>query len=210
MNFTKTIVTTLFLMISGVIAAQNTAADLMKSAVDKMKSYTSIEATFDYSMINKEAGIHETQSGTGIMKGNAYKLLFPGQELISDGTTMWTYMPDNEEVMVSDAPQDGSSFSPLMMLTTYDENYSMKFVNNNGTKAKTKTIEMTKKDNDLEKVVVVIDETEQQVSKISVFDENGNEFVIDIKDMCFDKTYPDDYFIFNSKDYPNVEVIDMR
>lgn len=210
MNFTKTIATTLFLMISAVITAQNTAADLMKSTVEKMKNHTSIEASFDYSMINKEAGIQETQSGTGIMKDNAYRLIFPGQELISNGTTMWTYMPDNEEVMVSDAPQDGNAFSPLKMLTTYDDNYSMKFVANNTSNTKNKTIEMTKKDNDLEKVIVVFDEAQQQVSKISVFDENGNEFVIDIKDITFDKTYSDDYFIFNPKDYPDVEIIDMR
>ena len=47
----------------------------------------------------------ETQEGRIVQDGDKYFIQFAGQEVTSDGKTMWLYLPDNKEVQVYDAAE---------------------------------------------------------------------------------------------------------
>ena len=81
-------------------------------------------------MINKEAGINESMSGYGSMKGDKYLINVSGQELISDGKTLWTHLIDDEEVMISEVTEDSNS-SPIAIIDSFSENITVDFVKNN-------------------------------------------------------------------------------
>src|ERR1039457_1300134 len=59
----------------------------------KTKAYTSIKAEFTVEMQSKDKTKKpDTQKGTLLLKGNKYKLIIKGQEIISDGKTTWTFL----------------------------------------------------------------------------------------------------------------------
>ena len=190
------------------IKAQN-AETLFKNAVDKLKSYNNIEIAFDYNMINTEAGIYETMDGAGVLQGDAYILHIMGQDIICDGTTIWTYNADAEEVMISDVDNADGGGSPLSIINSYYDNISAKIINDAGT---TKKIEVKPlvSDENIEKLIVTLNTNTLEIKDLHVFDKNKNEFVYVITKFLTNQKLPAGLFTFKESDYPDAEIIDMR
>lgn len=192
--------------------AQKVAEDLLKSTIDKIRSYESIEVNFDYRMSNKAAGIDEVQSGKMFLKGNAFRLTMDGQEVICDGTTLWTYLLDNDEVMVSNADQGEESLTPNNILTSYYKGYKVSFVNDKKYEAKgQKVLELSRsEEKKSQKMNIIINEKKLEPVSFIVFDNNENEYTYEVKQLLSNVTLPENFFTFDETQYPNVEVIDMR
>lgn len=203
----------LLLIISILTFTANTfaqdAEQVFKAAVDKLKSYDNIEIDFDYQMINTAAGIDELMTGTGHLQGDSYKLNIAGQEMICDGTTLWTYMPDSQEVMVSSVDsEDGGS--PLSIINAYYDNISAKFLPSGDPSKMMIEVSPKEKDENFSKLVVVTDTKTMELKEVRLFDNNGSEFVYNITKFVTNQVLPDNFFTFNEQDYPDAEIIDMR
>lgn len=185
------------------------AETVFKAAVDKIKAYDNIEIAFDYNMINTEAGIYETMEGAGFLQGDAYKLHIMGQDIICDGTTIWTYNADAEEVMISDADNSDGGGSPLAIINSYYDNITAKFIDDSGNIKKIEAKTLISDDN-IEKIIVTIDVKTMEIKDLHVFDKNKNEFVYDIIKFVTNQRLPADFFTFKESDYPDAEIIDMR
>ena len=185
------------------------AETVFKAAVDKLKAYDNIEIAFDYNMINTEAGIYETMEGAGFLQGDAYKLHIMGQDIICDGTTIWTYNADAEEVMISDADNSDGGGSPLAIINSYYDNITAKFIDDSGNIKKIEAKTLISDDN-IEKIIVTIDVKTMEIKDLHVFDKNKNEFVYDIIKFVTNQRLPADFFTFKESDYPDAEIIDMR
>ena len=200
----------LFTAISGI--SQNNADDLLKRVIDKTRSHENIRVDFGYQMINEKAGIDELKKGTLYLKGDAYKLSVESQIVLSDGKTVWTYLDDSNEVMVSDAELGEDAMTPSTLLTSYYKEYKASFVNDKANTAKDlKTIELkpttAKK---FTKIQIGVDEKKIQLVNLAVFDNGGNKFVYDLSKMTTNIVLAQDFFTFKKADYPGVEVVDMR
>ena len=203
-----------FLLIISLLALSiglkaQSAEDVFQSVVDKLKSYDNIEIAFDYNMINTEAGIYETMEGVGYIQGEAYKLKIMGQDIICDGSTMWTYNADAEEVMISEVDKSDGGGSPLAIINSYYENISAKFIENS---TSTKKIEAKSLlgDENIDKIIITIDAKTLEIKDLHVYDKNKNEFVYDITKFVTNQNLPVDFFTFKEADYPEAEIIDMR
>lgn len=203
-----------FLLIISLLALSinlkaQSAEDVFQSVVDKLKSYDNIEIAFDYNMINTEAGIYETMEGIGYIQGEAYKLKIMGQDIICDGSTMWTYNADAEEVMISEVDKSDGGGSPLAIINSYYENISAKFIENS---TSTKKIEAKSLlgDENIDKIIITIDAKTLEIRDLHVYDKNKNEFVYDITKFVTNQNLPVDFFTFKEADYPEAEIIDMR
>lgn len=185
------------------------AETVFKSAVMKLKTYNNIEVTFDYNMVNTEAGIYETMEGYGLIQGNAYKLKIMGQDIICDGVTMWTYNADADEVMISEVDNSDGSGSPFAIVDSYSDNITAKFIEENDKIKKIEAQPLISNDN-IERIIATIDANSLEIMDIHVFDKNKNEFIYDIKRFVTDQQLPADFFTFKESDYPNAEIIDMR
>lgn len=196
------------LSLSFSIKAQN-AETLFKNTVDKLKSYDNIEITFDYNMINTEAGIFETMEGAGVLQGEAYRLHILGQDIICDGTTIWTYNTDAEEVMISEVDNADGGGSPLSVINSYYDNISAKIIEDAGTIKKIEVKPLISDEN-IDKLIVTINTTNLEIKDLHVFDKNKNEFVYVITKFVTNQKLPADFFTFKESDYPDAEIIDMR
>lgn len=185
------------------------AETILKSAIDKLKSYENISIEFDYNMINAEAGIYETMEGAAFLQGNAYRMLVMDQEIICNGKTMWIYTPENEEVIISDANEDNSG-NPLKLIESYYENVTAKFINEDNGSIKKIEATPTSPEEIFSNMIITIDIKSLNIKDIHIFDSNDNEFVYVINKFVTNQKLPADFFTFKEQEHPDAEIIDMR
>jgi len=201
-----------FLLILGILASiimQGQSADeFLKQAIEKNKSYNDISVIFNYQMINSSAGIYENINGYASMKGGSYIMNIDGQEMICDGTTLWTHLIDDEEVMISEVTDDSNS-SPIAIIDSFSQNITASFIESDNPDIK--IIEVKENEGDtFETVRLHFDIKDLDIKKVHVIVGDGNEFIYEITDFKTNQNLPDSMFTFDETMHPNVEIIDMR
>lgn len=188
------------------------ADKMLEDVINKISSYDNFKANLSYTMVNTEVDINEEKAGLIFVEGDSYRIEMEGQIIISDGQTIWTYLEDSEEVMVSNAGDSEESISPTDILTKYGNDYKAKFCKNKTFKnSDLKEIELKPNSkNDFEKMTVLVNTSKLTLEHFSVYDVNGNVFTYNINDMKTNIDLPKDTFTFDQSKYPDVEVIDMR
>lgn len=206
------IVFALLMSIVSFAQSDKDAEDLLKKIVDKMAGYKNFKAELSYTMVNKEMDINEKKTGFIYVQGDKYRIEMEGQIIISDSKTIWTYIVDSEEVMVSNVEEDDESISPNKILTTYSEDYKAKFDNDSKYKnSELKLIDLKPNDRkQFEKMSILVNEKHLTLDNFSVYDKNGNVFTYHIINLKPNLELPKGTFTFNPSDYPDVDVIDMR
>ena len=201
-------------LLTGILYAQSDkkAEELLENVVNKTASYENLKAELAYTMVNHEMDIDEKKSGIIYLKGDSYRIEMEGQIIISDGKTIWTFIVDSDEVMVSNVEEGDESISPNKILTTYNEDYKAKFDSDNKYKnSDLKLINLKPNEgNQFERISLLVNEKNLSLENFSVYDKSGNVFTYHIIDLQPNIDLPDTTFTFNPDDYPDVDVIDMR
>ena len=185
------------------------AAAILDQVSVKTKSYKTIKIDFTYAMDNAKEKIHDKFKGTLLSKGDKYKLTAAGQDVISDGKTIWTYLKDANEVQINNAGEDDDSFTPTKLLSGYGKDYKSKFIEEKGND---QVIELypLKKGKTFTKVRLTIDKTKKQISKFIIYDRSGSTFSYIVDKFVADQAIADNVFTFNKAEHPGVEINDMR
>lgn len=198
----------LLITITAFPQANKKAQTILDEVAAKTKAYKTIRIEFTYQMENKAQKINDSFKGVLFSKGDSYKLSFTGQEVISNGKTIWTYLKDANEVQINNVSKDDDSFTPTNLLSSYNENYKAKLLEEN---AKQQIIELTpNQKKNFSSVKVTVDRAKKMVSSITIFDKNGSSYTYQVNKFETDLPYKDSMFSFRIEDYPGVDVIDMR
>lgn len=208
MKKATTIIGIILTFMVGALQAQTMASELVKKTIDKINKHKNVEFVFDYDMSNETIAVTESASGTAYLQGDAYKLEVEGQQIISDGKIMWTYLPDSEEVMVSNPSDDENIITPIKLLTTYDKDYTMKY--GKSSEKGIKVVEMSNPKGEFSKVTLKINEAKLEIVSATISNRSGDAFTIKIKKTVFDQNLEAKFFTFDEKAHPKVDVIDMR
>jgi outer membrane lipoprotein-sorting protein len=142
--------------------------------------------------------------------------MLPGNEIFSDGKTVWNYLKDANEINVSKPDTSDESISnPAKLFTMYEKGYKYQYLgeeNENG--VKTTTIDLfpekpkTKK---ISRVRMKIDSEQMRISSIKIFNKDGNQNYVEVTEFKTDSEIPDALFTFDPKKFPkDVEIIDTR
>ena len=206
MKARKLITGLVFLLTTQAVIAQNNAEALIRLMVNQMKSHQNVELTFQY-QIETDGQTTEAQQGKGWLQGDAYKVEMAEQQIISDGETIWTYLVDEKEVMISNAT-DGVDNTPLKLLTSLDKNYAATLtgIDEKGVA----TIELANPKGQYRRVTLRANANKMQINGLDVYMEDGTKLIITIDEMKFDQDLGDKFFTFDTKKHPKVDIIDMR
>ena len=205
---TKNIIACLFLLFATqVVNAQNNAEALIRVLVDQIKSHQNVEMTFNYQISPDGKQMGDSEKGHAWLQGEAYKVEMADEQTISDGKTIWLYLVDEEEVMISNAT-DGIDNTPLKFLTSLDENYvaTLTGIDAQGIA----TIELANPKGQYKRVTLKINAKKSELKSADIYYEDGNKLVINVEEMKFDQKLDDKFFTFDTKKHPKVDVIDMR
>lgn len=201
-------------LLSSTLFAQSDkeASELLRKVIDKTASYKNFKAELTYTMVNTDMDINEKKSGFVYVEGDKYRIEMESQVIISDATTVWTFLRDSDEVMVSSAEDNEESISPTKILTTYNEDYKAKFDSDSKYKnSDIKAIDLKPNDGkQFEQMTIIVNQEKNSLESFSVFDKNGNVFTYHIISLKPNLDLPAGTFTFDPADYPDVDVIDMR
>ena len=103
---------------AGAVATQADVNDIVRRTKALYDATTSAEVSFE------QSGAQGTSSGTlQFTSGNRYRLEFPKQTIVSNGTTVWTYTPQRRQVIVSKAGTRRGGLTPSEILTSFPGSY---------------------------------------------------------------------------------------
>jgi outer membrane lipoprotein-sorting protein len=198
---------------------QNPKDPKAKAILDKLsqktKGYTSITAEFEFRLLNKAEGIDDKQDGTIILKDDKYKLKLAEQEIISNGTTVWTYLKDVKEVQISEVDEEEEDevfLNPKKIFTIYESGF--KYVLNDEEVRDGKTCHVIKLypenpgGKPFHTIILYIDKSKNQMQSMEVKSKDGNTFIYTIKSFVENKSYSSTLFEFKTPE--GVEEIDLR
>lgn len=201
---------------SAIIAQKNdpAAKQVLDAVSAKFKTFSSVQAGFAYKVENGAGKALSTKNGTVWMKGNKYKVSFGGQEIFSDGKTVWNYDKSSNEVTINNVDASGSTLTPQKLFTNfYDKDFL--YLLNGEKKVGGKTlqeIEMTPTDKSkaFHKVYLQVDKTAKTIYSTKVLENGGNRYTYTVSTMKTNAPLADNQFVFDKNKYPGVEVVDLR
>ena len=160
----------------------------------------------------------ESQKGRIVQDGEKYFIQFAGQEVTSDGETMWLYLPDNKEVQVYNAAemsQGGGSTSftrPQDILDLYDSgafDYAITgTAQADGRSMKQIEFKPLERDSEFAKMRLTYDPARAEIYRIEIFNKDGSRFTLTMTEVKVGARVPASTFVFVAK--PGVRVEDMR
>lgn len=190
------------------------AKAILDGVSKKFSQLKSVVANFVLKIEGANNSVTDSKKGTVYLKGAKYKVNLDGQEIISDNKTSWTYAKDANEVTINNVDPNSSSLSPAKLFTNfYDKDYLYRLDGETTEKGKVlQNIEMTPTDKskNVFKVIVSVDKKNQSISKMRVFEKNGNHYTYEITSFTPNTNVSDATFSFDPKKYPGVEVVDLR
>ena len=192
----------LFVFSVSMAFAQADASSVVKKITKSFRDKKNAEIVFDYHYEMDSATKTEVQEGIAYLQGESYKILQKEQQTVCDGSTIWTYLIEDEEVVISSTAV-GDDNTPLKMLTSLDKYYTATFINES-------TIMLVNPEGQYKLLFLSIDPKKNTLKSIEYVANDGSKMVIEIKELKYEQDLKDDFFTFNVKAYPEVDVIDMR
>lgn len=192
------------------------ATKILDEVSAKTRTYESIYAEFTFSMENKEMEIDEKNEGTIKLKGQKYCVQLPdvGIEVFSDGSTLWNYMKEGNQVTVSNIDdEDSELMDPSSIFTIYERGFKSEFIAEKKQGAKTLyqiNLFPDSDEHDVSKIEVSIDKSTMMISSATLYGTDGNLYGILVKKLNTAKSFTDSDFVFNKANYGDVEEIDFR
>lgn len=189
------------------------AKKILDQASAKIKSYKAIKAVFTLELQDPQGLSQGTKKGTVYMKGNRYHVQITGQEIFSDGKTIWTLDKSANEVTITKVDPGSNTMSPQKLLTNfYDKDFLYKV--NGEQKIGQNTvveIEMTPidKTQNFHKIYLYVDKKSHLISSGKFLDKSNSKYLYTINSLNGDLNLPDSNFIFDKSKYPGVEEVNL-
>ena len=190
-------------------AQTNKAATILDAMSAKYKDMKTYQADFLYS---SEGG--RDLKGEVTVKGDKFRLKMGGQEIFNDAKTMSTYVKETNEVNVQDYdPAELGDLNPTQIFTAYKKNYKSKFLKESKEGGQTyETVELTPTSSyaKIAKVQLKVNKQDKSLKSWQILMSNGQKVTYTITGFKPNVPVDDSYFAFNAKQYPGVEVVDLR
>ena len=191
------------MMVAAVVMYAQNATKILDQSAATLRAAGNVKIGFT---LEAEGG-----ASTGYIKLQRQKFVINmgGSITWFDGKTMWTYVKANEEVNVSNPSADAvAKMNPYAFLSFYKKGYTAKMG-----KSSTKENEVVltgKQGSPFKKVVVRINKSTKYPSVITMTSSKGTVTTIRCNSFLKNQKYTTATFQFNKKNYPNVEVVDLR
>ncbi|BDD10273.1 hypothetical protein FUAX_27050 [Fulvitalea axinellae] len=193
------------------------AKEILDKVADKYQKVPAFSAMFEQRMINQAEGLNEKFEGAVLAKGNKFRIDIAGRVIFNDGSTMWTFVPDDEEVTVAEAGgEDGEELDPTAIYTAYKKGFKLKLQKNEKIDGKDyRVIDLLPKkpkDKSFFRIRVYVTPKGSVLHRWSVYEKDGNVFQYTISNFKELASLPDTDFRFDKSKYPDmdIDIVDLR
>jgi len=189
------------------------ALEILDAMSKKYRAIAAFEANISYTLTNEVEKVNEEFKGKITVKGDMFKLALPEQEVINNGTTIWTYLPEAKEVNIDNFDTNSDDVYPSKFFDIYKKGYKYLYMGEQteaGVVCDVVDLVPEKKDAQYFKIRMMIVKKDKSISNFTMFDKSGNRYKYTISKFAPNTTITDAFFTFDPKKYPGVEVIDLR
>ncbi len=189
------------------------ALEILEAMSKKYKAISAFEANLTSALTNESENVKEEFKGKIVVKGDKFKLLLEDQEIINNGTTVWTYLPSAKEVNIDNFDPKSDDINPVKIFDIYKKGFKYLFLGDKteGTLV-VEEIDLVpeKKNAQYFKIKMMISKKDKSIQNWTMFDKSGNRYKYTITKFTPNLKIEDSFFAFDAKKYPGVEVIDLR
>ena len=189
------------------------ALEILDAMSKKYKSVPAFEANIACNLTNDVDKINEEFKGKITVKGDKFRMVLPEQEVINNGVTIWTYLPEAKEVNIDNYDPNSEDVNPSKMHEVYKKNFKYLYLQDKsegGVLCEEIDLVPEKKDAQYFKIKMFINKKEKTIQSFTLFDKGGNRYKYTISKFSPNSKVDDNFFTFDPKKYPGVEVIDLR
>ncbi len=194
-----------------VYAQQDPAArEILDAMSNKYRNVAAFTADFTYTLENPQENLNEAFKGNITVKGTKFKLGLEEQEIINDGTDVWTYLKEVNEVTINTYSPDDAEINLNNIFDLYKTGYKYLVVDDMTTAA-VKTVDLVPDDKNLNyfKIRMSIS-ANNALNSFKIFDKSGNRYTYSINKFTERPSLTDQEFVFDMAAHAGVEVIDFR
>tara|TARA_B100000902_G_C27122787_1_gene819532 strand:+ start:135 stop:755 length:621 start_codon:yes stop_codon:yes gene_type:complete len=182
--------------------------EILKQLSTNTKSHTFMDVDFDFNFINTNQEINENQKGNIKINNNNFRLDLNEQIVISNDSTQWIYLKESNELQIMEYDSEDEMLSPNKLFTIYENGYKNQYIE---LKKNNHIIDLFPIErNEFKNIQLHIDKDKIQLNKIILFDKNGGSFSYTITKFITNTNFDKNLFKFNSEEYPDLEIIDLR
>jgi len=212
MNRVSLIFISLLIAINFSFSQDKIAKRILDDLSGKGESYVDITAEFNWNFSNSDQGINEDYAGKVWIKENMYKLDW-GTDLsiINNGEIVWHFMKDVPEVhIMENDPND--KMNPSKIFTIYKKAYKYEYKGAESINSiRIHKINLYPNQNEnISIITLYINAENTELVKIKITEKGGGVSTYTITKFITNSNLMTSIFNFKRKDYPNVEVIDLR
>jgi len=188
---------------------------ILDRMAEKIKQYQSIQSDFSLIVFDHKENHKNTSHGSIIIRGDKYKVASGGTTVYFNGTTMWTYAEEDNEVTITEPDSGDDDFlsNPAKVFAFYDRDFKYMY------RGET-TIDSTvmheidlfprNLDQPYSRIKVFIIKNTEQLAILSAVGKDGVDYSVFLKNMVTNKVFPDEVFTFEPAKHKKITVVDMR
>lgn len=186
---------------------KNKAKALLDKVVTKAKSYKNMVIDFKYAINNSAENVNQENKGTVMLQGNKYVLSFMGVTKIFDGKKIYTIVPEDEEITVTNNDEsDPNTMSPNKIFTFFKKGFKYSMDIKQPMAGKTiQYVKLTPSSvtDKRKEILIGIDTKTNHIHNLIEVGKNGTRTTLTVTTFKFNQTLAKNQFTFVKAKYPN-------
>lgn len=202
-------IVSLFLFLHQAAAQYDPAAKtLLDQARETYEEMSAFETDFVYVMRNTSADVEETIEGHIRVMKDMFVLKTGSQIIYNNQKRIWTYLPDVDEVTITDYTEDNTEVSPTTLLRKYEEGF--KYIKAQPIDGMA-VVDLTPEDKNQTyfRIRIFIDPETKLVQKWVMSEKDGTKHTYALKNFKQRKDLEVSDFAFPESQHTDAEVIDL-
>ena len=183
------------------------AEKLLNSVSEKIDSSETFKINFTYTLENLIENINQDSDGSIVIKDDNYLLEFMGIKQLCDSKKVYSIVPENEEIIISNIDEDESeTIKPSKLLKFYREGYLILW--DKKEQILEKEIQFVKlipinSNSDIDYLQLGIDISNNDIVKLIEIGKNKTKTILTVNQLKYDIEIDLNFFVFSEEDYPD-------
>lgn len=183
------------------------AEKLLNSVSEKIDSSETFKINFTYTLENLIENINQDSDGSIVIKDDNYLLEFMGIKQLCDSKKVYSIVPENEEIIISNIDEDESeTIKPSKLLKFYREGYLILW--DKKELVLEKEIQFVKlipinSNSDIDYLQLGIDISNNDIVKLIEIGKNKTKTILTVNQLQYDIEIDLNFFVFSEEDYPD-------
>jgi hypothetical protein len=183
------------------------AMKLLDDVSKNIASYNNLSFDFSYVLENRQEKIKQETSGSVTLEGDRYKLMYLGAEQLFDGEKTYTIIPENEEITINGAEEDGGlGINPTELLNFYKEGYDYQWdIKQNIFGRPIQFVKLIPSDEnkDISYLLLGVDILNKTIYRLIEIGSNSTRTTLTLSNQITNINLAEDFFKFDASLYPD-------